>query len=170
MIADLDCAGKVGCHKVMIIHLTKVVRLPHNASHGSNHLRFLRFSGRCGWPERLPQVPFDACQQFPSRHPFQFFPFGLSVHWRLPVIPSEKEVTEALLSALENVYVECMMLRGQLRRARFAGFRDSADIQSLEMAAQLVRTEFRQRYALVVRSTEEWREFLKNLPTSNSVQ
>jgi hypothetical protein len=86
------------------------------------------------------------------------------------VIPSEKEVTEALLSALENVYVECLMLRGQLRRARFAGFRDNADTRGLEAAAQLVRTEFRQRYAQVVRSTEEWRTFLQNLPTSDSVQ
>jgi hypothetical protein len=35
---------------MMIIHLTKVYNLLHNASHGSKGLSFLRFSGRCGGP------------------------------------------------------------------------------------------------------------------------
>jgi hypothetical protein len=86
------------------------------------------------------------------------------------MIPSEKEVNDALLSALENLYVEHILLMGQLRRARAAGFRDSVNKQGVEAAGRLVRAEFRQRYAQVVLSTEEWRAFLENLPTSDSVQ
>ena len=86
------------------------------------------------------------------------------------MIPSEKEVNEGLRLALENLYVEYVLLKGQLRRARAAGFRDNADRIGLEGAADIARTSFRKRYAQVVQSAEQWRVFLTNLPSSDSIQ
>jgi hypothetical protein len=86
------------------------------------------------------------------------------------MIPSDKEVREALLLALENLYVEHILLLGQLRRARAGGFRDSADKIGLEAAADLARTSFRKQYAQAILSLEELRIWLRDFPTSGSVQ
>jgi hypothetical protein len=83
---------------------------------------------------------------------------------------SDKELIEALLSSLENFYVEHVLLLGQLRRARLAGFYDNADKLGLEAAALHIRESFRKQYAQAIRSQQELRAFLEALPTSGSVQ
>jgi hypothetical protein len=86
------------------------------------------------------------------------------------MIMSDKELIEALLTTLENFYVEHVLALGQLRRARAAGFHDSADKTGLEAAALVVREVFRTQYAQAIRSEQELRAFLEALPTSESVQ
>lgn len=85
------------------------------------------------------------------------------------MIPSEKEVNEALLSALENLYVEHVLLKGRLRRARAAGYRDNADTIGVGAAAEIARTSFRRQYAQLIHSLDDWRRFLQNLPSSDIV-
>ena len=86
------------------------------------------------------------------------------------MIMSDKELIEALLSTLENFYVEHVLALGQLRRARAAGFHDSADRLGLEAAGLHIRESFRKQYAQAIRSQQELRTFLEELPTSGSVQ
>jgi len=86
------------------------------------------------------------------------------------MIPTDQELIGALLLALENLYVEHILALGQLRRARFAGFHDSADKLGLEVVAQTAREVFRKRYAQAVQNQQELRAFLEALPTSYSIQ
>jgi hypothetical protein len=86
------------------------------------------------------------------------------------MIPTDKELIEALLSTLENFYVEHILLMDQLRRARAEGFHDSADKLGLEATALYVRESFRKQYAQAIRTQQTLRVFLESLPTSDSVQ
>jgi hypothetical protein len=84
------------------------------------------------------------------------------------VTPSDEEVIEGLRSALEGLHVENLLLRGQIRRARQKGYRDSADRTGLKMTAHGLHQAFRQQYDQAIQSTEAWNEFLLTFPISDS--
>ena len=86
------------------------------------------------------------------------------------MLPSDQEVIEALLSALENLYVQNIDLRGQVRSAKFAGWRDTRDTQGASFAANHVREGFRSGYAQAVQSIQTLKAWLEALPTSGRIQ
>jgi hypothetical protein len=86
------------------------------------------------------------------------------------VLPSDKEVIEVLRSALENLFVQNIEFRGQLRRARAEGFRDNVDKTGQEAVALLVRESFVRKYAQAIQSVQALKDWLEKLPTVDPIQ
>jgi hypothetical protein len=86
------------------------------------------------------------------------------------MIPDEKDLIDALLEALENLYTANVVLAGRLRRAKQRGFHDNVGTEGVEAAAVLARTSFRKLYGAPVRSGEGWSAILKDLPVSDDIQ
>jgi hypothetical protein len=70
----------------------------------------------------------------------------------------------------EMLYVQNILLKGLVRRAGVADWRDRLGKKASPVVATLAREDFRKRYAQAVRDHEQFRSFLETLPGSDSVQ
>ena len=86
------------------------------------------------------------------------------------MIPTDKELNEALLAMLEDLFVENILLKGQVRRARRAGYSDNADRRGLKAAAELARTSFRRQYTQATQSTDHLSELRQKLCRPSKTQ
>lgn len=86
------------------------------------------------------------------------------------MIPSEKELTEALLQACESLFVQNLVLKQILRKARVADWRGKLDSEANSVVASLAHEVFQKRYEQAIRTQQELKKFVESLPSVGAVQ
>lgn len=86
------------------------------------------------------------------------------------MIPSDKEIVDALLPVCEHLYVQNILLKGLVRKAGVADWRDKMDKQANSVVASLARADFQKQYAQAVREQQALREMLTSFLDSGTVQ
>jgi hypothetical protein len=86
------------------------------------------------------------------------------------VILSDKEIVDGLVGMCEMLFVQNILLKGLVRKAGVADWRDKMGKQANSVVASLAHEAFQKQYAQAVRDHQAFRKFLEDLPGSDSVQ